>query len=50
MEREILFRGKRVDDSRWIEGSFTIDCNGECEILHQLKTPHGGFQFLKVIP
>ena len=50
MEREILFRGRIVDDSRWIEGSFTIDCKGECEILHQLKTPHGGFQFLKVIP
>ena len=50
MKREILFRGRIVDDSRWIEGSFTIDCKGECEILHQLKTPHGGFQFLKVIP
>jgi uncharacterized phage protein (TIGR01671 family) len=29
MEREILFRGKRVDSGEWIEGSLVMVCNGE---------------------
>ncbi len=34
----------RRDNGEWVEGSVTIDCNGNSTILHPLKTPLGGFQ------
>lgn len=32
--REILFRGKRVDNGEWVEGSLFVGDNGECEICY----------------
>lgn len=29
MKREILFKGKRVDNKEWVEGSLVMVCNGE---------------------
>ena len=31
--REILFRGKRVDNGEWVEGNLFVGDDGECEIL-----------------
>lgn len=30
--REILFRGKRIDNGEWVEGYLYVTHNGECEI------------------
>lgn len=51
MKREILFRGKQISNGEFVEGSLTVDCHGNCCILHQLNTPlDGGFQFFDVDP
>ena len=44
MKREILYKAIRLDNGEWIEGSVTIDCNGNATIWKPLKTPLGGFQ------
>lgn len=31
--REILFRGKRLDNGEWVDGSLFVGQNGVCEIL-----------------
>ena len=51
MEREILFRGKRLDNGEFIEGSLTVDCHGNCCIYHPLNVPiGGGFQYFDIDP
>lgn len=59
--REILFRGKRTDNSEWIEGYYAIQSNHAC-FAHELKYTHfifkdifldfnlGGLQEFEVIP
>lgn len=48
MEREIIFRGKRIDNGEWIEGSYFID--SECflkekEVLkHYIVNEFGKFE------
>lgn len=32
--REVLFRGKRLDNGEWVEGSLFVGDNGECEICY----------------
>lgn len=36
--REILFRGKRVDNGKWVEGNLFVGDDGECEILIGTRT------------
>ena len=51
MQREILFRGKRLDNGQFIEGSLTVDCHGNCCIYRPLNVPiGGGFQYFDVDP
>ena len=51
MKREILFRGKRVDNGELVEGSLTVDCHGNSWICHPLKVKmEGGFQYFNVDP
>lgn len=45
MEREILFRGKRVDNGKWVEGNYSIDVSGRVDIL-----PIDNLVFFEVIP
>ena len=33
MNREILFRGKRIDNGEWVEGNLFVGDDGQCEIL-----------------
>ena len=59
--REILFRGKRMDNGEWIEGYYAIQSNHAC-FAHELKHQHfifkdifldfnlGGLQEFDVIP
>ena len=37
--REILFRGKRTDNSEWIEGYYAVQSNHAC-FAHELKHQH----------
>ena len=51
LKRDIVFRGKRVDNGQWVEGSLTVDCHGNSCICHQLNVPmEGGFQYFNVYP
>lgn len=43
--REILFRGKRVDNGKWVEGNYSIDVSGRVDIL-----PIDNLVFFEVIP
>ena len=43
--REILFRGKRVDNGEWVEGNYSIDVSGRVDIL-----PIDNLVFFEVIP
>ena len=43
--REIFFRGKRVDNSKWVEGNYSIDVSGRVDIL-----PIDNLVFFEVIP
>ena len=51
MERIHLYRGKRLDNGEFIEGSLTVDCHGNCCIYHPLNVPiGGGFQYFDIDP
>lgn len=54
MNREILFRAKSIEPStegKWVFGSLTMDCHGNCWICHPLEVPMvGGFQYFNVDP
>ena len=51
MKRIHLYRGKRLDNGGFIEGSLTVDCHGNCCIYHPLNVPiGGGFQYFDVDP
>ena len=51
MERIHLYRGKRLDNGGFIEGSLTVDCHGNCCIYHPLNVPIvGGFQYFDIDP
>ena len=43
--REIFFRGKRVDNGKWVEGNYSIDVSGRVDIL-----PIDNLVFFEVIP
>ena len=43
--REIFFRGKRVDNGKWVEGNYSIDVSGRADIL-----PIDNLVFFEVIP
>ena len=59
--KEILFRGKRIDNGEWIEGYYAVQSNHAC-FAHELKYTHfifkdicldfnlGGLQEFEVIP
>ena len=32
--RDIIFRGKRLDNGKWVAGSLFVGDNGECEVCH----------------
>ena len=51
MNREILFRGKRVDNGEWIEGYYT-KLNGKTYISQNLKNEYGAeiMRWIEVIP
>ena len=51
MKRIHLYRGKRLDNGQFIEGSLTVDCHGNCCIYHPLNVPiGGGFQYFDIDP
>ena len=43
--REILFRGKRMDDGEWVEGYLVKAVGGECMILPVTAEHCGGAEF-----
>ena len=43
--REILFRGKRMDDGEWVEGYLVKAVGGECMILSVTTEHCGGAEF-----
>ena len=44
--REILFRGKREDNGKWVYGNLLQHPNGQCFVLVEI----GGFKVFSVIP
>ena len=61
MEREIVFRGKRIDTGEWVEGYYAKQSNHAC-FAHELKYTHfiyqdvfmdfglGGLKKIEVVP
>lgn len=51
MKREILFRGKRVDNGEWVEGVALV-WNGHAQIIkhHHMINSHWQTESFKVIP
>ena len=53
MKREILFKGKRIDNKEWVEGNLVMVCNGEtlkrypCIVI---SYNHDTFDWLEVDP
>jgi len=45
MNREILFRGKRIDNGEWVEG-YVIDCDGQLHIYHSNGVCPNGYRYL----
>lgn len=51
LKREILYRGARLEDGEFIEGSLAVDCHGYCFIYHPLNVPIvGDFQCFFIDP
>lgn len=46
MKREILFRGKRVDNSEWVEGALWDKCSSGCTIISGDGTDRDCFAFV----
>lgn len=46
--REILFRGKRVDNGEWVEGGILVD--GDYFAICVYSDYHGWHEFVEVIP
>lgn len=40
MNREILFKGKRLDNGEWVEGDLLKDYHGNTRILKQIPNEH----------
>jgi len=50
MQREIKFRGKRVDNGEWIDGSLVIDKNGGCQIIDYADHVRDCYTWHEVLP
>ena len=50
--REILFKGKRIDDGAWVSGFYFFDTNGGHYIQHPFETIDGehGYKSYEVDP
>lgn len=48
MSRQILFRGKRIDNGEWIEGYYAK--SGGCFVLKDNGLTYGGFEMFEVVP
>lgn len=48
--REILFRGKRMDNLEWISGNLIVDLNGVCEIWDYANHHRDSYSCCEVIP
>jgi len=50
MERETLFKGKRVDNGKWVEGGIYINLKKECFIITGFNKQRTETYFCQVIP